>query len=209
MAQPATPWLSDRAVDLQLQEVNMNIGVLNPTPDPSPARRLVVWLNFFRAEPRVKSALEDELTAYRNKLNYTPFIAWLTSLKFQIEDDPSAFPFALNEKEFAYYAQQNFGGQISDIQEIYKPPSFYAAFAQDVAVVFVGSAVAIALPALIPLWAGAGEVAATGVSFARTAAGTAAGYGLAHVLPGGSWDAAKKDRLWKRYSLDFERRSLK
>ncbi len=209
MAQPTTPWLSDRAVDLQLQKVHMNIGVLNSTPDPSQSRRLFVWLNVFRADPRVRSALEDELTIYRNKLNYTPFIAWLTSLKFQIDDDPSAFPFALNEKEFAYYAQQNFGGQIGDIEDIYKPPNFYAALLQDLGLIAAGSGAAIFLPALIPVWAGAGEVAAAGVSFARTAAGTAVGYGLAHILPGGSWDAAKKDRLWRRYTLDFERRSLK
>ncbi len=71
------------------------------------------------------------MEAYRNRQRFKPFITWLITLKFQVEDDPPSFPFCLNEKEFDYYSTQNFGGKIEDIKGFYKPPSFYRALAVD------------------------------------------------------------------------------
>lgn len=206
MAASRSAWLSDRAVNLQLFETGTNIGILDSAPDPALARRLFVALCFSRADLRVKQALESQLTAYRNKLNWTPVMSWLTVLKFQIEDDPSAFPFALNEKEFAYYAQQNFGGQIGDIKDIYKPPSFYGSLWQDIGVGLVGGIVGSILPGIIPVWASAGEFGIAATAVARSTVGSSAAAVLGHLLPGGSWDAAKKDRLWERYLSDYMRR---
>lgn len=168
-------------------------------------------LCFFRADLRVKNALETKLTEMRRKDGYTPVISWLTLLKFQIEDAPSDYPFSLNEREFAYYAEQNFGGEMKDISDIYKPANFYKALAEDVAVLGLGAALGATLPVLVPAWAaaeGAGAVLAEyGPAAARGVVGTLGGAGLKTVFPGGSWDAAKKDRLWRRYKLEYERRS--
>ena len=197
-------WLQDDAIALQLQEVRAIPSMLSDDQE----RRWFVALCLFRADKAIKARLQHELAATKR---LTPFYTWFVSLMFGIEDDPAAYPFSLSEREFAYYATTTFGGKMGDIEGIYHPPNFYKALAGDTVGIVLGAAAGAALPFLIPEAAGATALSLPGLATAsgRSASGAAIGSGVSHLIPGGSWDAARKSTLWPRYQLDYKRRSLK
>ena len=100
---------------------------------------------------------------------------------------------------------------MGDIEGIYHPPGFYVALMQDVLGIGVGMGTGIALPFLIPEAAGTGVVSlsALGTASGRAGIGAAVGSTVNHLMPGGSWDAGRKNTLWPRYEADFKRRGLK
>ena len=207
-----SPWLSDAAINLQIQEVNGLPSMLALTPDKERVHAWFGMLCILRADPAIKRALDDELAAYRHKPGWTPVVSWLTLLKLGIADAPQDYPFSLNEREFAMYATQHFGGRMEDVSGIYKPPNFYKALFHDVFALVAGGMAGAMLAASVPEWAAAGAAASMVAKAAPRAArsvGTMLGSWTAQdLLPGGTMSALRKDVLWRRYSLDLQRREL-
>ena len=63
-------------------------------------------------------------------------------------------------------------------------------------------------PAIADAAAAAAAGLATSSRMATGLAGSVVGSTVAHILPGGAWDAAKKDHLWRAYETDYHRRGL-
>ena len=205
-------WLQDDVVKLQLQEVGGNLGMIGSTADPQQIRKWFVALTIFRQKADVKRALEDQLSAARKRLDISALVQWIISLKFQCEDSPGEFPFCLDEREFAYYANKEFGGEIRNIVGIYKPPSFYKALAQDIFGFGFGFGVGagVVATAAIPEEAGAAALSlpVLATAGARAAVSATAGAVTSRLMPGGAFDASRKRRLWPRYLTDYQRRTL-
>ena len=204
-------WLQDDAVSLQLQEVRGYLAMLDESDDPARLRGWFVALCLFRADKAVKARLQASLAAAQQAQRGKPSYVWLLSMMADIERSPESYPFSLSEREFAYHSTLNFGGKIQDLEGIYHPPNFYKALAQDTVGIGLGVVAAAALPMLIPEAAGAAALSLPGLATAsgRAAAGALIGGGASKLMPGGSWDAAKKSMLWPRYLADYHRRSLK
>ena len=203
MALPSR-WLQDDAINLQLREVNAIPSMLNDNQE----RRLFAGLCLFRADKRIKAQLQQDLTTLKR---FTPFHICFSSLLFAIEDDPAAYPFSLSEREFSYYANTIFGGKLGDIEGIYHPPGFYVALVQDIVSLVVAPVIGALAVAALPeaTSASALSLPALATASGRAAIGGAMGSVVSHLMPGGSWDAGRKNRLWPRYEVDFKRRSLK
>ena len=123
---------------------------------------------------------------------------------------PDRYPFCLTDREFRYYGRTYFGDTIPNLDGIYHPPSFFRALLEDIGGVRVGVLVARFLPVLIPQGAGAAAAISPSLAVAgsRAEVGAAVGGLTAHLLPGGSWDAANKAILWPRYQADYYRRLM-
>lgn len=204
----ATPhrWLQDDAVKLQLSEVHATLDMLDERTRP-----IFVALTGYRFDPERKKLATSGLEAMQKEQKFSPAGTWLLSLVSKLQFSPEDYPFCLNDDEFEYYTRTNFGDKMPAIKNIYHPPNFYKALAEDLATLIIGGAVAVYLPALVP---GAANVSATSASGLATAGGRAVvggavNSGLSHILPGGSWDAAHKNIRWPRYLADYQRRLLR
>lgn len=199
-------WFRDDAVRLQLGEVGATMEMLDDQTSP-----LFVGLTLFRFDAGLKRAIVEALTRSQARQRFSPSNDWLLSLLHDIERDPQRFPFSLSEREFAFYARTNFGDKMPALEGVYQPPGFYKALAEDLISMTALSFVGVFLPLIVP---GAATASATSAPALATAGGRAvfsgALYGgIAHLMPGGSWDAADKNILWPRYRSDYYRRLLR
>ncbi len=203
-------WLRQDAVALQLQEANGNAALFGSVPEPERAAKCLVGLCFYRFDPRVGQEITNNLQFYSSKPGSASIAAWFLGLMMAIENSPQDYPFCLSEKEIAFYAKQNFGDEINDIEGIYHPPSFYQALAQDIVGYVLGVIVGAGAVAMFPeAAAGATVGGKLAPRFAQVAAGNVTGSIVTHLIPGDAWDAATKSRRWRRYELDWRRRQLR
>ncbi len=103
-----------------------------PMLEPERAIKCLVGLCFYRFDPQVGQEIKKNLQFYSSKPGHIAIAVWFLGLMKAIEDSPQDYPFCLSEKEFTYYSEQNFGGQVKDIGELYHPPSYYQALIQDI-----------------------------------------------------------------------------
>lgn len=202
-------WLRDDAVRLLLREAGGNGFILSTTPDPARARSLLVGLTLFRFDGSLKRKMQKDLTDLRWKPGWTPFAGWLTITMLTAERDPESWPFCQSEREFAYYAGKNFGGELGAIEGIYHPPSFYGTLARNAFGVVFGVAAATTAVSLFPeAVVGAAAVAKLAPAVARGYATAAAGVVSSHFLSGDPIDAYEKQTLYPRYEADYQRRQM-
>ena len=210
MAQPMfSRWMQDDAFALQLKEAGGNAALFGSLPDPRRARAWLVALCLYRFDDKLRDVIRRDLEFYGRTPGGIPIVQFFFGVMADIASDPSEYPFCLSEREFAYYSKQNFGDTIENVEGIYKPPNFYVALMQDIGSagfgVVLGAAVGVMLPETA---AGAGLVGTFSPALAKTMLMGIGSATLNHLMPGGSWDAAKKNRLWPRYELDYKRRLL-